>query len=107
MSLTDYPPERSFRQQMEALAIANDIRVKRANLKRDLKAGRKNVVDMLLDPPAFLETMKLFDLLLATPKWGRIKVNKALNQCRISPTKTVGGLSMRQRSEIISRLYRS
>jgi hypothetical protein len=45
--------------------------------------------------------MKVFDLLLATPKYGRIKANKLLQRCRISSSKTVGGLSDRQRVEII------
>ena len=32
-------PERSLNQRMDALARANQIRIKRAQLKRDLKAG--------------------------------------------------------------------
>jgi len=48
--------------------------------------------------------MKVFDLILACPKYGRVKVNKILVQCRISPSKTVGGLSQRQRAEIVSML---
>lgn len=82
------------------------IRTRRANLKRDLKAGRKSIVEILVDPPDYTETMKLFDLLLATPKYGRVKVNRALFECRISVSKTVGGLSLRQRSDIIYRLKR-
>ena len=34
-------PERSLVQRMEALQRANDIRSRRAQLKRDLKAGRQ------------------------------------------------------------------
>ena len=37
-------------------------------------------------------------MLLAVPKYGRVKVNKMLLTCRISPSKTIGGLSERQRS---------
>ena len=91
---------------MDALLRANEIRTDRAQLKRDLKAGRERINDLLLDPPEFIDTMKLFDLLLATPKYGRVKVNKLLVQCRISPSKTVGGLSQRQRTEIVSMLRR-
>lgn len=91
---------------MIALNRANEIRTERANLKRDLKAGRRSVHDMILEPPEWLETMKMFDLLLAAPKYGRVKVNKILQQCRISPSKTVGGLSQRQRTEIVSMLRR-
>ena len=99
-------PERSLTQRMEALKRANDIRTRRANLKRDLKAGRVHIHGLLLDPPDYLETAKVFDLLLAVPKYGRVKVNRILTQCRISPSKTVGGLSERQRGELVSYLRR-
>jgi hypothetical protein len=91
---------------MEALQRANDIRSRRAQLKRDLKAGRASIHKLLLEPPAYLETAKVFDMLLAVPKYGRVKVNKILQQCRISPSKTIGGLSERQRSELVGMLRR-
>lgn len=91
---------------MIALNRANEIRTERAVLKRDLKAGRRSIHDLLLEPPEYLETMKVFDLLLATPKYGRVKVNKILQLCRISPSKTIGGLSQRQRTELVSMLRR-
>ena len=43
-------------------------------------------------------------MLLAVPKYGRVKVNKILQQCRISPSKTIGGLSERQRTELVGLL---
>jgi hypothetical protein len=91
---------------MDALARANEIRVKRAELKRDLKAGRHSIHKLLLDPPEYVETAKVFDMLLAVPKYGRVKVNKILAHCRIAPSKTIGGLSERQRSELVSLLHR-
>src|SRR5579859_7536731 len=99
-------PERSLVQRMEALQRANDIRTRRARLKRDLKAGRQPIDRLLLEPPEFLETAKVFDLLLAVPKYGRVKVNKILTQCRISPSKTIGGLSERQRRELVALMRR-
>jgi hypothetical protein len=99
-------PERSLVQRMEALQRANDIRSRRAQLKRDLKAGRSSIHKLLLEPPEYLETAKVFDMLLAVPKYGRVKVNKILQQCRISPSKTIGGLSERQRSELVGMLRR-
>ena len=91
---------------MEALQRANEIRTKRAALKRDLKAGRASIHSLLLEPPDFIETAKVFDMLLAVPKYGRVKVNKVLQLCRISPSKTIGGLSQRQRAELVSMLRR-
>ena len=99
-------PERSLTQRMDALRRANEIRTERARLKRELKAGRVQVQGLLLDPPDYLLTAKVFDLLLAVPKYGRVKVNRVLTQCRISPSKTFGGLSQRQRHELVSYLRR-
>ena len=99
-------PERTLHQRMDALARANQVRTQRAQLKRDLKAGRLSIHQLLLDPPEFVETAKVFDVLLAVPKYGRVKVNKILVNCRISPSKTIGGLSERQRSELVSMLKR-
>jgi hypothetical protein len=99
-------PERSYMQRMEALQRANHIRSRRAQLKRDLKAGRHPIDELLLGPPEYLETAKVFDLLLAVPKYGRVKVNKILTQCKISPSKTVGGLSERQRRELVAFMRR-
>ena len=91
---------------MEALKRANDIRTARAKLKKDLKANRASIQTILLDPPEYVLTAKVFDMLLAVPKYGRVKVNKVLQQCRISPSKTIGGLSQRQRSELVGQLRR-
>jgi hypothetical protein len=99
-------PERSLNQRMDALQRANEIRTRRAQLKRDLKAGRVSIHTLLLEPPEFLETAKVFDMLLAVPKYGRVKVGKILQQCRISPSKTIGGLSERQRTELVGLLRR-
>lgn len=99
-------PERSLTQRRNALLRANDIRTYRADLKRDVKARRVNIVDLLRDPPEKIHTMKVFELLLAVPKLGRVKVNKIINVCRMSPSKTVGGMSDRQRNELIMHLMR-
>jgi len=91
---------------MEALKRANDIRVKRAQLKKDLKSGTVSIEQVLKEPPEFVSTAKVFDMLMAVPKFGRVKAQRLLNQCRISPSKTVGGLSDRQRQELIDLFNR-
>ena len=91
---------------MRALELANEIRTKRARLKKDLKGGKVKIDQLLLDPPEWLGSAKVFDIILAVPKYGRVKVNRVLNQCRISPSKTIGGLSERQRAELVTLLRR-
>ena len=98
-------PERSLTQRMDALQRANDVRT-RAQLKRDPRPVRVKIHGLLLGPPGYLQTAKVFDLLLAVPKYGRVKVNRILTQCRISPSKTIGGLSERQRNELVSHFRR-
>jgi len=99
-------PARSLDQRMDALRRANEIRVRRAQLKKDLKDGRVRVEEVLRRPPDFVETAKVFDILMAVPKFGRVKAARFLNQCRISQSKTVGGLSERQRTELIGLFSR-
>jgi hypothetical protein len=97
-------PERSLAQRREALARANYVREYRAQLKRDLKAGRRTATALLLNPPPEVETMKAFDVFCSLPKHGRVKANKALNVVRVGMTKTIGGLSERQRVELAAHL---
>ena len=99
-------PARSLDQRMEALKRANDIRVRRAKLKKDLKDGSVAIDGVLLDPPEYVETAKVFDMLMAVPKFGRVKAARFLNQCRISQSKTVGGLSERQRAELVALFHK-
>ena len=84
-------PLRSLDQRMDALRRANEIRVRRAQLKKDLKAGLVRIEEILREPPEYVETAKVIDILMAVPKFGRVKAARFLNQCRISQSKTVGG----------------
>jgi hypothetical protein len=54
--MTAMTPERSPNQRLAALARANEIRSQRAQLKRDLKAGRISIQQLLTAPPIYLET---------------------------------------------------
>jgi hypothetical protein len=86
------------------LLAANRVRTSRAALKKRLKAREVPALDLILEPPDYIETMKVQDLLLAVPKYGKVKTGKTLQLSRISPTKTVGGLSQRQRTELVWRM---
>jgi hypothetical protein len=75
---------------MDALRRTNEVRALRAQLKRDLKAGRVSIGALLLDPPPFLETAKVFDMLLALPRHGAVKATKILHSCRSRPARRSG-----------------
>src|SRR5256714_14306127 len=64
-------PVRSLEQRMDALRRANDIRARRAKLKKDLKDRRAPIEEILHDPPEYMSTEKVIDMLNALPKIGR------------------------------------
>src|SRR5680860_844706 len=97
-------PERSHQQRMEALKRANGIRTERARLKEALKNGTVDIEDILVEPPEYVHTAKVFDLILAVPKYGRVKTSRILERCRVSSSKTVIGLTPRQRRELVENL---
>jgi len=97
-------PPRSREQRLRALAKANEVRLARARLKRQLSAGSLELAQLLSGPPPCAETAKLRDLLLAVPRMGPAKVRRTLTHCRIAESKTVAGLSDRQRAELIELL---
>lgn len=98
------PPTRSTKQREDALARANEIRSARARLKKQLKARQTTVGPLLADPPDWIETMSILELLLALPQLGRVKADRVLQRARVSPSKTIGGLTERQRREIAGLL---
>lgn len=95
------PPSQSRSQRLEALARANRVRHDRAAIKDDLRHGKSRIAELLVDPPACLLTASLAEILLAVPGLGKVGVRRLLNSCRISPSKRIGGLSERQRGEIL------
>jgi hypothetical protein len=100
-SIVSQTPERTQQQRMDALRRANDIRSERARLKESLRTGQAGIVEVLSEPPVCVHTAKVMDLLLAVPKYGRVKASRVLERCRISPARTVNGLTPRQRKELL------
>lgn len=98
------PPARSESQRRLALAEANRIRSFRAAAKRHVKHGQADPVGLVLFPPEEMLTMKLDELLLQIPKVGRVKANRILFRTQCSPSKTLGGLTERQRRALAAEL---
>ncbi|MGO9790999.1 MAG: hypothetical protein ACLP8S_16340 [Solirubrobacteraceae bacterium] len=99
-----HPPEQLQPGARPELAGREPDHGGRQRVRPGLKAGRTSIATLLLDPPPWLESAKVLDMLLALPKVGRVKATKTLDSCRVSPSKTFGGLTDRQRAELASRL---
>lgn len=94
-------PERTLQQRQEALQEANRVRKLRAYLKVNVATGRQEVAAIIADPPTYALTMRVLDLLLAVPSVARIKADIILRRAQISPSKTLGGMTGRQRAELV------
>lgn len=96
-------PDRSSEQRLAALRFANEVRSHRATIKKALRYGDMTPATVLFslgDP--WLQGMKVQDVLLATPKLGRVKAARALRHCGVSPSKTIGGMTDRQREDLFA-----
>jgi hypothetical protein len=109
MSAEQFTPDRTLNQRREALAQANHIRSTRAALKRDLAHSDKataldKAIAIVDQPRAEHLTMKVYDLLLTLPGVGHVRVRQFLDTIHCSPSKTVGGITPRQRTALVAAL---
>jgi len=86
---------------LRALQQANEIRSARAKLKRDLGSGKLDLAGIVAHPPEWAMTARVRDVLLALPRVGPVKAGRILAHCGIAHSKTLGGLTDRQRVELI------
>ena len=93
-------------RRMNALRQANQVRGLRAKLKQDLREGTVRLEQILATGADYLASAEVFDLLVAVAKIGPVKAAHLLCIARISPSKTVAGLSARQRARLIELLSR-
>jgi hypothetical protein len=91
---------------MSALAKGNHVRITRAKLKRELKADRSlnECIRILRDPPEVLHTMKIETFLMSLPGFARSKANNMLRRAGTAPSKSLAGLSERQRLTLVRLL---
>ena len=96
--------KRGTSQCMEALARANEVRLARAALKRDISAGRRNITEVITESPWEAESMSLSELLCSQRRWGRARSRKLLSSTALSEGKRVGSLTERQRRVLVAAL---
>ena len=79
-----------------ALEKANRVRHARAELKRQIACGERDVADVLLDPPTEVQTMTVAELLGCQRSWGTVRTLKALHSVPVSERKELSRLTERQ-----------
>ena len=98
------PTERGIPQCMQALARANEVRLARAALKRDIGAGRRAVTEVIIESPWEADSMSLSELLCSQRRWGRARSRKLLSSTALGEAKKLGTLTERQRRILVHAL---
>lgn len=96
MSTTDH---------MARLALANEVRGQRAELKRQIRTGETTTADVLRQEcPDWLRTMSVEKLILITPRRQGRTLQRILHAAGIGAAATFGGISNRQREILLAGL---
>lgn len=93
-------PTRSPSQRMEALELANRIRIQRAQLKKDIRSGEASIYELIDNPPVWAGGMKVAHVLCAMRGVAEVRAQKLLTHAGVSDRKNLGGLSPRQRKAL-------
>ncbi len=85
-------------QHMQALQRANEVRLARAELKRNIGEGALTVGEVILTCPWEAASMTIAELLTSQRRWGTTRCRKFLARIGMPETKTIGSMTERQRS---------
>ena len=91
-------------QHMQALELANRVRLARAELKRRVGRGEVTASEVVVTCPWEAESMAISDLLVSQRRWGRTRCRKFLASIQMSENKSVGSLTDRQRRTLAALL---
>jgi hypothetical protein len=90
--------------RFRALARANQIRVERAELKRQIAEGEVEAAAVILDPPGAAHSWPVGELLVSQRGWGAARCRRFLARSHINERRTVGELTDRQRHLLAGEL---
>jgi hypothetical protein len=90
-------------QRMANLARANEVRVWRAKVKKELKKRERRLAPLLLpEVHTRLETMRVFDLLVSCPRIGRVKADLLCRQLGVRSSVYLPRLSQPSRQNLVA-----
>jgi hypothetical protein len=99
MALPTLTPE----QRQQALAKAAEARKKRAELKGELKSGKKSLKDVLARSDDTVGKMKVSNVLESLPGVGKVRAQKIMEELDISASRRVRGLGAKQRGLLLEK----
>lgn len=94
-------------QHMQALQRANEVRLARAELKRQVGEGTVSVTEVILQCPWESASMSVAELLLSQRRWGTTRASKFLALIGMPEAKTIGAMTERQRLALVAAMSSS
>lgn len=91
-------------QHLRALQRANKVRLARAEMKRAIARGERDVSDVICRCPWEATSMSVAELLTSQRRWGRTRARKFLIPLRIAENKELEALTERQRRLVMAEL---
>lgn len=95
-------PTLTDEQRRQALEKAAEARRARAQIKAELKSGRRSLRDVLSRSDETVKGMKVSAVLEALPGVGKRKAQLIMERLDISATRRVRGLGAKQRDALLS-----
>lgn len=98
-------PQLSAEERKAALEKAKAARIKRAEVRDQLKSGELSVKDVLAqkeDP--VIGRMKVSTLIETLPGYGKAKSEKIMSELQIAESRRLRGLGARQETALLERL---
>ncbi len=98
-------PQLSADERKAALEKAKAARIKRAEVRDQLKSGKLTVKDVLdqKDDPV-IGRMKVSTLIETLPGYGKAKSEKVMSELQIAESRRLRGLGARQEAALLERL---
>ena len=98
-------PQLSAEERQAALEKAKAARIKRAQVRDDLKNGKLSLQDVLAmkDDP-IVGRMKVSTLIETLPGYGKAKAEKIMGELKIAESRRLKGLRERQEAALLERL---
>jgi hypothetical protein len=91
-------------QHLQALEHANRVRLARAALKREVRAGALEAHEVVRSCPWEAQTMSVSELLRSQRRWGRTRTRKFLTPLALNENRQLGRLTFRQREMLAGAL---
>lgn len=91
-------------QHLRALERANQVRLARAELKRQVAGEEISASQVIIDCPWEAASMSISDLLMCQRRWGRARCRRVLVALGVPENKQIGTLTDRQRTALAAVL---